>query len=74
MISVNTREYESTIDDLAYIVGGEAALERAIRSFVDVTGRAPTGDELLDHLVDTRITELSDRIARRDQTAPRAGR
>lgn len=72
MISVNTRADEQTIDDLAYIVGGEAALERAIRSFVDVTGRAPTGDELLDHLVDTRIAELSDRIALQKHRAARS--
>jgi hypothetical protein len=71
MISVNTKEDERAIDDLSYIVGGEAALKRAIDAFVDVTGRTPTGDELLDHVVDTRIAELSDRIARRNRSAVR---
>lgn len=71
MISTMTRAEERVIDDLAYIAGGEAALERAIRAFIDVTGRSPTGPELLDHVVDTRIAELRDRIALRNHRARR---
>lgn len=66
MISTMRRAEERVINDLAYIAGGEDKLERAIRSFVQVTGRTPTGDELLDHVADTRIAEPTDEIARRD--------
>jgi hypothetical protein len=69
VISTMTRAEERVIADLCYIIGGEAALERAIRSFVRVTGRVPTGDELLDHVADTRIAELTDEIARREWAA-----
>jgi hypothetical protein len=66
MTSTMSWAEERVINDLAYIAGGEDKLERAIRSFVQVTGRTPTGDELLDHVADTRIAELTDEIARRD--------
>jgi hypothetical protein len=58
MISTMTRAEEKVIQDLAYIAGGEAALERAILDFRRREGRSPSGKELLDTVARQRLTDL----------------
>jgi hypothetical protein len=58
MVSTMTRAEEKVIGDLAYIAGGEAALEQAILRFRARHGRTPDGPELLRQVATMRLARM----------------
>lgn len=58
MVSTMTRAEEKVVRDLAFIAGGEAALEQAIRTFRSEHHRSPDGPELLRQVSAMRLAQL----------------